>query len=118
MFVLTSVVFHNTYQYFELHFGIFTSRSISMGDAEDPSPARIQEIQKTVSKLGVTCVFTEPQYNPGIVRNVFKGKDQITIGIMDSIDADIQPVYFNPVYLIQRYKWLEPNLPGCLVYRQ
>lgn len=83
------IVFHDAYQYFEKRFGISAAGSIALGDAEAPSPARIREIQKTVKALGVTCVFTEPQYNPGLVKNVFEGTSVSTIGVMDPLGADI-----------------------------
>ena len=84
------IVFHDAYQYFEKRFGISAAGSISVGDAEDPSPARIKEIQNTVNKLGVTCVFTEPQFNPGLVRNVFEGTKVTTMGVMDPLGSDIK----------------------------
>jgi zinc transport system substrate-binding protein len=84
------IVFHDAYQYFEKRFGISAAGSISVGDAEDPSPARIKEIQHTVNKLGVTCVFTEPQFNPGLVKNVFEGTNVSTIGVMDPLGSDIK----------------------------
>jgi zinc transport system substrate-binding protein len=77
------IVFHDAYQYFEKRFGITAAGSISLGDAQAPSPARIKEVRETVKKLGVTCAFTEPQYNPGLVNNVFEGTSVSTIGVMD-----------------------------------
>lgn len=86
---LKFIVFHDAYQYFEKRFGILATGSISLGDAEDPSPARISEIRETVEKLGVTCVFTEPQYNPGLVKNVFEGTTVTDMGVMDPLGASI-----------------------------
>ncbi len=87
---LKFIVFHDAYQYFEKRFGISAAGSISLGDAEDPSPARIAEIRDTVRKLGVNCVFTEPQYNPGLVENVFDGSTISAIGVMDPLGASIE----------------------------
>ena len=83
------IVFHDAYQYFEKRFNISAAGSIALGDAEDPSPARIKEIRDTVKKLGVSCVFTEPQYNPGLVKNVFAGTSISTIGVMDPLGANL-----------------------------
>ena len=83
------IVFHDAYQYFEKRFGISAAGSISLGDAEDPSPARIQRIRETIQKLGVSCVFTEPQFNPGMVKNVFADTGVSTIGVMDPLGAEI-----------------------------
>jgi ABC-type Zn2+ transport system substrate-binding protein/surface adhesin len=87
---LKFIVFHDAYQYFEKRFGISAAGSISLGDAEDPSPARIKEIRNTVQQLGVNCVFTEPQYNPGLVKNVFAGSTISTTAIMDPLGASIE----------------------------
>ena len=88
---LRFVVFHDAYQYFEKRLGISAVGSISLGDAEDPSPARVEEIRATVKKLGVACVFTEPQYNPGLVYSVFEGTSVSAIGVMDPLGAALQP---------------------------
>jgi zinc transport system substrate-binding protein len=84
------IVFHDAYQYFEKRFDISATGSISVGDAQDPSPARIKEIQNTVDKLGVTCVFTESQFNPGLVKNVFEGTKVSTMGVMDPLGSEIK----------------------------
>jgi zinc transport system substrate-binding protein len=83
------IVFHDAYQYFEKRFDIPAAGSITLGDAEDPSPARIKKIRDTVKKLGVTCVFPEPQYNSGLVENVFEGTTISVIGVMDPLGASL-----------------------------
>ncbi|MEZ9525265.1 zinc ABC transporter substrate-binding protein [Enterovibrio norvegicus] len=83
------IVFHDAYQYFEKRFNVIAAGAISLGDAEDPSPKRIKEIRETVKALNVNCVFTEPQYNPGLVKNVFEGTSITTIGVMDPLGAAI-----------------------------
>jgi zinc transport system substrate-binding protein len=84
------IVFHDAYQYFEKRFGISASGSISLGDAADPSPARVSEIRDTVKKLGVNCVFAEPQFDAGLVSNVFEESSVKAIGVMDPLGASIQ----------------------------
>ncbi|WED25770.1 zinc ABC transporter substrate-binding protein [Vibrio sp. DW001] len=83
------IVFHDAYQYFEQRFNLTATGAISLSDASDPSPARVKEIRQTVKDLGVSCVFTEPQYNPKLVNTVFEGSTVTTIGTMDPIGADI-----------------------------
>ncbi len=83
------IVFHDAYQYFEQRFGVLASGAISVSDASKPSPARITQIRNTVKELGVTCVFTEPQFNPQLVNSVFENSTVTTIGVMDPIGADI-----------------------------
>lgn len=85
------IVFHDAYQYFERRFDLQAAGAISLSDASDPSPARVREIQTLVSELGVTCAFTEPQYNPGLVKTVFEGSEVRQVGVMDPLGVDIQP---------------------------
>ncbi|WP_068118353.1 zinc ABC transporter substrate-binding protein [Tropicimonas marinistellae] len=104
------IVFHDAYQYFENRFDVAAAGSISLGDASDPSPARIKEIRDKVQELGVSCVFSEPQFNPGLVRTVFQGTDAKT-GILDPLgtDLDIGPDLY-PLLLEN----LGTNLADCL----
>lgn len=85
------IVFHDAYQYFEQRFQLLATGAISISDASKPSPARVSEIRQTVKDLGVTCVFTEPQYNPELVNAVFENSTVNTIGKMDPIGANIAP---------------------------
>ncbi len=51
------VVFHDAYQYFENDFGISASGAISLGDASDPSPARLAKVRKRVVNEAIECVL-------------------------------------------------------------
>jgi len=83
------IVFHDAYQYFERRFKIQAAGSISISDASKPSPARIAEIIKVVTDLNISCVFTEPQYNPGVVKAVFGGTGVNTSGVIDPLGAGL-----------------------------
>ena len=84
------IVFHDAYQYFESAFDFPASGAISVSDASDPSPARIAEIQKRVVDQGVTCVLSEPQFDPGIVDAVMDGSRANT-GVLDPLGSDLKP---------------------------
>ncbi len=84
------VVFHDAYQYFEDAFDFPASGAISIGDAADPSPARIAEIQNRIREEGVDCVLAEPQFNPGIVKTVLDGTEAKT-GVIDPLGSDLEP---------------------------
>lgn len=83
------IVFHDAYQYFEHRFEVPAAGAISLGDASDPSPARIREIQTRVAELGVQCVFREPQYNPALVESVFEGTGVETSIVIDPLGVDL-----------------------------
>ncbi|KIN74964.1 High-affinity zinc uptake system protein ZNUA [Sulfitobacter noctilucae] len=84
------VVFHDAYQYFETAFDFPASGAISVSDASDPSPVRIAEIQARVAEQGVSCVLSEPQFNPGIVAAVMEGSAANT-GVLDPLGSDLEP---------------------------
>ena len=84
------IVFHDAYQYFESDFDLPASGAISLGDATDPSPARIAEIQERIRHEGVGCVLAEPQFNPGIVKTVLDGTEANT-GVIDPLGAVLEP---------------------------
>lgn len=84
------IVFHDAYQYFETDFDFPASGAISIGDASDPSPARIVEIQGRIAEEGIDCVLAEPQFNPGLVKTVLDGTEAQT-GILDPLGSDLEP---------------------------
>lgn len=83
------VVFHDAYQYFEIDFDVPASGAISIGDASDPSPARIAEIQARVANEGIECVLAEPQFNSGLVATVMDGTN-VNTGVIDPLGSDLE----------------------------
>ncbi len=104
------VVFHDAYQYFETAFDFPASGAISVSDASDPSPARIAEIQARVAEQNVTCVMSEPQFNPGIIAAIMGGTDART-GVMDPLAADLTP---GAALYPQLFRNLATSLAECL----
>ncbi|CUH67200.1 High-affinity zinc uptake system protein ZnuA precursor [Thalassovita gelatinovora] len=84
------IVFHDAFQYFEADFDFPASGAISLSDAQDPSPARIAEIQKRVRDEGIDCVLAEPQFNPDLVATVLDGTEAKT-GVIDPLGIDLEP---------------------------
>lgn len=104
------IVFHDAYQYFENDFDFYAAGAISLSDASDPSPARIAEIQARIAAEGINCVFTEPQFNPGLVATVLDGTDAKT-GVMDPLGADLE---LGAAFYPQLIRNLSSSLAGCL----
>lgn len=82
------IVFHDAYQYFENAFNVHAAGAISIGDASSPSPARIETLQTLVNDENIQCVFSEPQFNPQMVNNVF-GDTSAYIGVMDPLGVGL-----------------------------
>ena len=104
------LVFHDAYQYFEMDFDFPASGAISIGDASDPSPARIAEIQDRIAEQGIDCVLAEPQFNPGLVATVLGGT-QAQTGILDPLGSDLEP---GPALYPQLIRNLSTALAGCM----
>lgn len=104
------IVFHDAYQYFETDFDFPASGAISIGDASDPSPARIAEIQGRIADEGIDCVLAEPQFNPGLVATVLDGTEAKT-GILDPLGSDLEP---GPALYPQLIRNLSTALAGCM----
>ena len=104
------VVFHDAYQYFETSFDFPAAGAISLGDASDPSAARIAEIQDRVKDEGINCVLSEPQYNPNLVTTVLSGTDAKT-GVIDPLGATLEP---GPNLYRDLIRNMAKSLAGCL----
>ena len=83
------IVFHDAYQYFESDFDFPASGAISIGDASDPSPARIAEIQSRIRDESIDCVLAEPQFNAGLVSTVLEGTEAKT-SVIDPLGAELE----------------------------
>ncbi len=107
---LRFIVFHDAYQYFETAFDFPASGAISIGDATDPSPARIAEIQGRVADESIQCVLSEPQFNPGLVATVLDGTEATT-AVLDPLGSDLEP---GPDLYPQLLRNLAGSLASCL----
>ncbi len=103
------VVFHDAYQYFENDFDISASGAISLGDASDPSPARLEEVRKRVVNEGIECVLAEPQYKKGLVKAVIEETNSNTT-VIDPLGVKLKP---GPELYEQLIRNLASNLAGC-----
>lgn len=82
------VVFHDAYQYFEHRFGLRAVGSITVSPETSPGAARLTEIRDRVRDQGAVCVFSEPQFEPRLVRVVVEGTDA-RAGVLDPLGADL-----------------------------
>ena len=103
------VVFHDAYQYFEKHFNISASGAISLGDASDPSPARVKEIKDRVEKEDIHCVLAEPQYKVGLVKAVIEGT-HANMAVIDPLGVGLE---VGPTLYDKLIRNLATNLSNC-----
>ena len=103
------VVFHDAYQYFEKIFGVTSAGALTLNTDALPGAKQISDIQDVIKEKGVKCIFSEPQFNPKIIKTIAKDTD-IKIGVFDPLGANInsdKSLYFS---LINN---LSENLKDC-----
>lgn len=84
------VVFHDAYQYFDRRFGLQVIGALNEGDASSAGAARIAEIREAIAHEGVSCAFSEPQYDPGLLSAVFE-EGTANIAVLDPLGAGLTP---------------------------
>jgi len=84
------VVFHDAYHYFEARFDVEASAAISLSDGAAPSAARLSEVRDVVKDTQAACVFTEPQFNAGLVEALQDGTP-LKSASLDPIGAALEP---------------------------
>jgi zinc transport system substrate-binding protein len=104
------VVFHDAYPYFENRFGVSAVGSITVNPDSIPGAERIREIQARVRALGVTCVFTEPQFEPKLVSVVMEGTDAKS-AVLDPLGASIEN---GPELYFTLMRNMAAAMRGCL----
>ena len=103
------IVFHDAYQYFETVFEFPASGAISLGDATDPSPARIARVQDRIQEQKIQCVLAEPQFKKGLVVTVLEGTDAKT-SIIDALGDALEP---GPALYPQLIRNMAKTLVDC-----
>ena len=92
-----SVVFHDAYQYFEKRFGINILGAFTVNTDVMPGAEQLAEIREVIEHDKVACIFSEPQFNPDIIKAVAKDTNVAT-GVIDPLGATLDPgkdLYFD-----------------------
>jgi zinc transport system substrate-binding protein len=92
-----SIVFHDAYQYFEKRFDVNVMGAFTVNTDIMPGAEQLSEIREIIEHDKVTCVFSEPQFNPDIINAVAKDMN-ISTGILDPLGATLDPgkdLYFD-----------------------
>ena len=84
------IVFHDAYHYFEARFGVEASASISLSDGAAPSAARLADVRDVVKDTRAACVFTEPQFNTGLIE-ALQDDAPLKSASLDPIGAQLAP---------------------------
>jgi len=94
---VSSIVFHDAYQYFEERFNVKVLGAFTVNTDVMPGAEQLAEIREIIEHDKVACVFSEPQFNPDIINAVAKNM-KIKTGVLDPLGATLDPgkdLYFN-----------------------
>ena len=92
-----SIVFHDAYQYFEERYDVNILGAFTVNTDVMPGAEQLAEIREIIEHDKVTCVFSEPQFNPDIIKAVAKDMN-IKTGVIDPLGATLNPgknLYFD-----------------------
>ena len=92
-----SIVFHDAYQYFEKRFGVNILGAFTVNTDVMPGAEQLAEIREIIEHDKVSCIFSEPQFNPDIIKAVAKDTNVAT-GVIDPLGATLDPgkdLYFD-----------------------
>ncbi|MDU8912982.1 zinc ABC transporter substrate-binding protein [Aestuariicoccus sp. MJ-SS9] len=84
------VVFHDAYHYFEEAFDLPVLGAISASDAQGPSPSRLATLRDALETSDVTCLFSEPQFDPRLIAAVSEGTE-LPVAVLDPLGTDLPP---------------------------
>ena len=105
------VVFHDAYQYFEKRFGVSAVGSITVSPEVLPGAERVSELRDKVKSLNASCVFSEPQFEPKLVKTITENTDAGT-GVLDPLGANIKD---GPELYFTLIRNMAKSLKGCLM---
>ena len=103
------VVFHDAYQYFEKRFKVNIIGALTVNTDVLPGAEQLAEIREVIEHEKVTCVLSEPQFNPDIVETIAKDTN-ISSGVLDPLGATLdsgKTLYFNLI------KNISTSLKSC-----
>ena len=104
-----SIVFHDAYQYFEKRFDVNIMGAFTVNTDVMPGAEQLSEIREIIEHDKVSCVFSEPQFNPDIINAVAKDMN-ISTGVLDPLGATLDPgkdLYFDLI------KNMSKSFKGC-----
>jgi zinc transport system substrate-binding protein len=106
---VSSIVFHDAYQYFEKRFNVNVLGAFTVNTDVMPGAEQLAEIREIIEHDKVACVFSEPQFNPDIINAVAKDM-KIKTGVLDPLGATLdsgKDLYFKLI------KNMSASFKGC-----
>ncbi len=82
-------VFHDAYDYFETMYQLNHLGEFTVSPERKPGAKTLIAIRKTLLATPGSCVFSEPQFTPAVVKSVTRGTDA-KLGVLDPLGSTIE----------------------------
>ncbi|MDB4231957.1 zinc ABC transporter substrate-binding protein [Candidatus Pelagibacter sp.] len=86
---LNYVVFHDAYQYYENRFNVNILGAMTVNPDVMPGAEQIHEIHEVIEHDNVSCILSEPQFNPDIIKSISKDTN-VKTGVLDPLGANLK----------------------------
>ena len=104
------MVAHDALQYFDEYFELNAVGAITVTPDRAPSARRLSEIRRRAKQLGSVCLFSEPGFEPKVMRVVAEAAD-IRTGILDPMGMQFAP---GTALYVELMRGLAFELAACL----
>ena len=104
------VVYHDAYQYLERRYGLTVAATVTISPERTPGARRITALRGLIAARGIKCIFTEPEFEPAIVRTIAEGTG-VKVATLDPEGASLPP---GPDFYFTLMRRLADDLLGCL----
>jgi zinc transport system substrate-binding protein len=105
------IVFHDAYQYLERRYDLAAVGSVTVSPERLPGARRVRELRRKVTDSKAICVFSEPQFEPALVKTLIEGTGAKT-AVLDPVGGNLPPTSESYLTLMRN---LARSLAGCLV---
>ncbi|KAG1702911.1 High-affinity zinc uptake system protein ZnuA [Nymphon striatum] len=83
------IVFHDAYQYFEKQFELAVPTPVTIHPEIPLGAARIKELQSEIAEHGISCLFSEPQFSPKVIKVIAENTDA-KISVLDPLGSGVK----------------------------
>ena len=104
------VVYHDAYHYLERRYGLNVAATVTISPARTPGAWRVAALRALIAARGIRCIFTEPEFEPAIVRTIAEGTGA-KVATLDPEGASLPP---GPDFYFTLMRRLARDLRGCL----
>lgn len=78
------LTFHDAYQYFETTFPLAYKGSVTISPEVQPGAASLRELREEIAEESIDCIFSEPQFEPRIIRVIAENLP-VRTGMLDPV---------------------------------